>query len=61
MNTSRLRRGSPSCHVPDEIAVGHHVHRLEREPPVLARIGEDALGAQQVLPLLRPAARRSRR
>ena len=40
----------------DEIAVGHHVHGLEREAPVVAGIMQDALGAQQVLARARTAA-----
>ena len=53
MNT--MRRAARLALLPraDEIAVGDHVHGLEGEPPVLAGIGEDALGAQQVLALLR--------
>ena len=61
MNTMRLRARLALAPRADEVAVGDHVHRLEREPPVLARVGEDALGAQQVLPLGPRAARRSRR
>ena len=61
MNTSLLRRGSPVLPRADEVAVGDHVHRLEGEAAVLALVGQDALGAQQVLALARPAARRSRR
>ena len=54
MKTMRLRRG-PLRPGADEVAVGDHVHGLEGEAAGLARVGQDALGAQQVLSPFRPS------
>ena len=61
MNTIRLRARLAVLPRADEVAIGDHVHRLEGEAAIVARVVQDALGAQQIRALAPAAARRSRR